>query len=480
MLFWKRNKLGPILNHWTSLIREGRVVENASQIRAACKLDEFYECVFPHLNRGQMGDREKNSHISSSACLGSEDRMNVARYTRRLSQENKMLLGKKLVVEEVPTPKIVVNESKLEEKISSPECLSMYLFGSFGRGKTMLMNILFSELKEDRIRVRRFHFFELMKFVHANGIRHAEKLGDSYDVICIDEIAITDVQDASLFPRLLTALLRQNTLLVMTSNQHPKDLYAQGLNRHIFMPPLLHQIKGSFRIISLNDEASIDFRTVSLERKNWIHKTSFPHFFGEKLALKIPLSPSRSITLAVKAGTRTVSFKTEDIEMSEGDYVVFLEYLSLHKMDIELHISGKFKPVDILFAARRFTKFIEAIYDREEIGLTIISASKPSGVFDLILQDIEFFSPNSETPLYCPQSSIQEALLSISRCKSRLDQCIFSSSYKLFLLAKKIFFSSSVQCQTGNQFFLEDSCLPLPLIRAWSCFRSFVWSLCFT
>ena len=127
-----------------------------------------------------------------------------------------------------------------------PAPKGLYIFGSVGRGKTMVMD-LFYEATTFRYK-RRAHFHEFMAEVH-DRIADARKshpgdpipqvasaIAERTALLCFDEMHITDIADAMIVGRLFKALFEQQVVVVTTSNVHPSDLYRNGLNRPLFLP----------------------------------------------------------------------------------------------------------------------------------------------------------------------------------------------------------------------------------------------------
>ncbi|WP_208437135.1 cell division protein ZapE [Bartonella taylorii] len=154
----------------------------------------------------------------------------------------------------------------------------LYIYGEVGRGKTMLMDLFFSCLPQKC--KKRAHFNDFMADVHEriNVYRQASKdakarqdnpilavaedLAREAKVLCFDEFSVTDIADAMVLGRLVSALFDKGVLFVATSNVAPDNLYYNGLNRELFLP-FIQVLKAYVRIINL--DAKTDYR---LEKSN--------------------------------------------------------------------------------------------------------------------------------------------------------------------------------------------------------------------
>ena len=154
----------------------------------------------------------------------------------------------------------------------------LYIVGSVGRGKTMLMDFFFRACPAKR--KRRCHFHEFMADVHDRIGAHrkavkagtakgndpippvAKALAQEAYVLCFDEFAVSDIADAMILSRLFTALFQEDVLLVATSNVDPDQLYKDGLNRSLFLP-FVDLLKNYVDVVSL--DAQRDYRLGRLE-----------------------------------------------------------------------------------------------------------------------------------------------------------------------------------------------------------------------
>ncbi|CAJ1337152.1 unnamed protein product [Effrenium voratum] len=157
----------------------------------------------------------------------------------------------------------------------------LYLYGSVGCGKTMSMDIFYAALQSHpQVRVQRKHFHEFLydvqrllhqiKLEDTDGVqtglgvqRAGERIADSVDVLCFDEFAVTTIQDCCILMPLFNALFRRGVTIIATSNRAPEDLYTDGLNRQVYLPPFLDLLRGHCKVIRMQSQK--DYRAVQYE-----------------------------------------------------------------------------------------------------------------------------------------------------------------------------------------------------------------------
>ena len=166
----------------------------------------------------------------------------------------------------------------------SSDLKGYYVWGSVGRGKTMLMDLFFESATVQR--KRRVHFHAFMAEVHAriHGWRQRKKLGQAKGedpiapiaeamaseawLLCFDEFAVTDIADAMILGRLFTALFSHGVVVVATSNVEPSRLYEGGLNRALFLP-FITLLRERVDVLNLNSRT--DFRLEKLSGSRVYH-----------------------------------------------------------------------------------------------------------------------------------------------------------------------------------------------------------------
>jgi cell division protein ZapE len=156
---------------------------------------------------------------------------------------------------------------------AKPAPRGLYIHGPVGRGKSMLMDMFFENVAFEP--KRRVHFHDFMAEVHAR-IKHwrdkapgdpiprvAAEIRERAALLCFDEFHVLDIADAMILGRLCAALFEAGTVVVATSNRHPRDLYENGINRQLVLPAI-DLIETRMEVLKL--DGPIDYRLARLER----------------------------------------------------------------------------------------------------------------------------------------------------------------------------------------------------------------------
>ncbi|HVR94740.1 MAG TPA: cell division protein ZapE, partial [Casimicrobiaceae bacterium] len=154
----------------------------------------------------------------------------------------------------------------------------VYLWGGVGRGKSFLMDAFYAAVPVRR--KTRVHFHAFMKGVHdeLRKLTHAVDPLDSvagriarrHRLVCFDEFHVSDVADAMILGRLLSALFERGVVFVMTSNYHPDDLYPNGLQRQRLLPTIA-LLKQWLDVIEI--DGGTDYRLRELEHMSCYYVT---------------------------------------------------------------------------------------------------------------------------------------------------------------------------------------------------------------
>lgn len=267
-----------------------------------------------------------------------------------------------------------------------PPVRGLYVYGSVGRGKTMLMDMFFSLAPVEA--KRRCHFHEFMADVHNRIHAHRQKLKNGEtrqadpvppvaaalraeaELLCFDEFTVTDIADAMILSRLFSELFAHGCILVATSNVVPDNLYKDGLNRGLFLP-FVDLLKQYVEVTTL--DSPTDYRMEKLESlpvyvtpsdaaadaamdRAWRHLTEGQ---GPVSATEIPMK-GRSIAVPRAAG-RVARFTFADLcdnPLGASDYLAIADRFDTIFID---HIP--LLSADRRNQTKRFIILIDALYD---------------------------------------------------------------------------------------------------------------------
>lgn len=146
----------------------------------------------------------------------------------------------------------------------------VYLWGGVGRGKTWLMDMFFKTVNIEQ--KQRYHFHHFMEMLH-KAIKHhpdqreplaiiAKEFAQNTRLLCLDELHLTEITNARLLLPTLDYLLRNNVVLVTTSNRYPDELYQGSLKKELFVP-YTDFMQQHMTVLHLDSQR--DYRTVLAE-----------------------------------------------------------------------------------------------------------------------------------------------------------------------------------------------------------------------
>eukprot|EP00397_Hematodinium_sp_SG-2012_P036678 GEMP01039624.1.p1 GENE.GEMP01039624.1~~GEMP01039624.1.p1 ORF type:complete len:345 (+),score=78.74 GEMP01039624.1:28-1035(+) len=254
-----------LLQAYRALTAEGKVHRfDESQWRAIQTLNDL----IPQVSAPREATWVNAKHFERPSV--NDD--SVGDQLRRMADENKRRLNQQLEgqhavhartegIVEVSGGKAAAS-SPPKEKQQRMKKNVVYLYGGVGTGKTMVMDLFRKELVNHR--VMRTHFYEFFVHFHQeirtlkmDGFTKVEcfanQLCDRWDAICLDEMQLCDVQDVVVLPVILDVFFRRGLTCVLTSNTEPNLLFANGLNRHVHLPPLLTAMSQATVVRKITD-----------------------------------------------------------------------------------------------------------------------------------------------------------------------------------------------------------------------------------
>ena len=265
----------------------------------------------------------------------------------------------------------------------------VYFWGGVGRGKSFLMDAFYAAVPLRR--KTRVHFHAFMRGVHEElrTLKREEdplatvaaRIARRHRLVCFDEFHVSDVADAMILGRLLTALFAHGVVFVMTSNYRPDDLYPDGLQRHNLLPTIA-LIKQWLDVTEV--DGGTDYRLRELEHAACYYTPLSDATEAELAALfeRMRPGPDEDPRLAIegrmlKARKRAGSLVWFDFAtLCEGPRSQ-LDYLEIARRFAVVIVTGvpRLTP-DMGNAARRFTWLVDVLYDHR-VKL-LLSAAVPA------------------------------------------------------------------------------------------------------
>lgn len=165
-------------------------------------------------------------------------------------------------------------KSRLFFTLSKNIIKGFYLWGEVGRGKTLLLNSIYDELK---LKKAKFHYIDFMQLIHKDlkalsGKKNpldiiADSIVSDFEVIFIDEFQVEDVADAMLITNLFKKLFEKDIYFLLSSNAHPTNLYLDGLQRQKFISAI-NLMEKHLNIYKLDGDRDYRISLISQFEKN--------------------------------------------------------------------------------------------------------------------------------------------------------------------------------------------------------------------
>ena len=294
--------------------------------------------------------------------------------------------GQKFISENLD--KLAIDLEQKSKKFSFPffnkssDFKGLYIYGGVGRGKSMIMDIFFENIRLEN--KRRMHFHDFMKEVHSKiysiGQKNknidpvqvfAKKFIEKTKLLCFDEMEIRDIADAMIIYRLFKSLFSLGLTLVTTSNQPPENLYKNGLHRDRFLP-FIDLINFNMKVSQIKEGK--DWRkSLLIGKKTWLspinssNKNVAQKIFnqltkGFNLKEEEIIVSGRKIRIPNSAGG-IAAFDFKDLcekPLAASDYVELADKFKGFLIN-NIPSLGKNQNNE----SRRFIWLIDALYDRK-------------------------------------------------------------------------------------------------------------------
>ena len=270
----------------------------------------------------------------------------------------------------------------------------LYLFGTVGRGKTFMVDLMFHHLPLEQ--KRRIHFHRFMLSIHKqlNALKStpdplavvARDIAKHTRLLCLDELFVEDITDAMVLAGLFKTLIEQGVVLIFTTNCEVDDLYRDGLQRERFLPAIellkqhcvLHRMGGSedYRLRALEEAET--FITPHADDTDARLEKLFRELCGEEDISTAPLRIVGREIAVVMASEGVCWFHFDDLcdgPRSKADYVELSRYYhSIIVSEIPQLDAGREDP------ARRFVELVDELYDRR-VNVVLSAAAIPEALY---------------------------------------------------------------------------------------------------
>ncbi|OQS37545.1 cell division protein ZapE [Chromobacterium haemolyticum] len=293
----------------------------------------------------------------------------------------------------------------LGRSLRSPDVpKGLYFWGGVGRGKSFLMDAFYACVPYRR--KRRIHFHNFMAEVHRELralagskdplLAYADKIARDTRLLCFDEFHVSDIADAMMLGRLLSALFERGVVLVTTSNYAPDSLYPNGLQRQNFLPTI-ELIKRELKV--LNVDGGNDYRLRELTREP-LFMVPADAANEEKMEQLF-----QRLSHGVEQKKRSIEVLGREIPVKRlAAGVIWFDFLALcdgpRAQTDYLEIATEYHTVFVsgipritareASIARRFTWLVDVFYDNR-VKLVASAAAEPEQLYTEGVQAGEFF-----------------------------------------------------------------------------------------
>ena len=180
--------------------------------------------------------------------------------------------------------------------------LGIYIHGSFGVGKSVILKALNVVFKDSEI----FHFSDLI--FHIQNTKTKKKTRLNAKIILIDEFYINNLTNLILFKEFLFESFHKKKIIIMTGNKKITNIYEDPVNKK-----LCHEIREELdkNFVQLRMFSKVDYRDKEKVDHNFffINKKR-AHYFQNKLRKQI----------SITSVPRQIKFRRKGLEFSLDNY----------------------------------------------------------------------------------------------------------------------------------------------------------------
>lgn len=311
----------------------------------------------------------------------------------------------------------------------------LYIWGEVGRGKSLLMDLFFDCLVEPK--KRRIHFHAFMLEVHArihhwrkqnqksrkdtDPVAHiAREIAQETRVLCLDEMQVSDVADATILSRLFSALFSHGVVVIFTSNRPPESLYQGGLQRELFLK-FIDLVNATLQVLHL--AGSEDYRLSQMKALKQIYFYPLGSDSNQRMEALFRLlsegQPVENKMLEVQGRQLPVSRCVKDMAWFSFDELCgqargAADYIALCRIFRTLFLTGvpRMHP-EKRNEAKRFVTLVDAMYEHKVKAIIGADATPEAlypagdGSFEFERTVSRLIEMQSETYLALPHASAE-------------------------------------------------------------------------
>jgi cell division protein ZapE len=281
-----------------------------------------------------------------------------------------------------------------------PAPRGLYLHGSVGRGKSMLMDLFVETSPEPKTRRVHFHAFMLEVQQRLHALRQerggeedplgrlAQAIAAETRLLCFDEFHVVNIADAMILGRLFSGLFDHGVTAIATSNWAPDRLYWNGLNRDRFLP-FIELLKSRVDVVTL--DGPVDYRVERLrDARTWFAPIDQAATEAAEKLFRALTDGAQGAPTELPVGSRTLVVPRADGPIAWFDFPELCAR-ALGAADY-LAIGTRFRVVFLTRVpilapgrrneARRFMTLVDALYECRRV-LVVTAEGSPADLYSV-------------------------------------------------------------------------------------------------